>query len=217
MFRLLDAHGGIVALRTAVRLLEDPDVKLRLWAAQSVQRWHPSPDARRGDAEVGELLDRSRHLFSDFVLRRAQVGSWGGELRWGHHAEQYVRWDAAATVRSGRGKSPCGSMAPSPTWLHPPPGVVSSVQNQHRPIGRIRLSRACTGLDVTGADHDKASSWLKQAKKETDSLYEKQVAGTGNKKVYVDSGEARLPRASRGGRRPSPCSPGLRPPRSRLP
>ncbi|WP_432131984.1 hypothetical protein [Streptomyces tendae] len=69
-FRLLDAHGGIVALRTAVRLLEDPDVKLRTWAAQSVQRWHPSPDARRGDAEVGELLDRSRHLFSDFVLRR---------------------------------------------------------------------------------------------------------------------------------------------------
>ncbi|MGW5569533.1 hypothetical protein ACWEWD_39810 [Streptomyces tendae] len=70
VFRLLDAHGGIVALRTAVRLLEDPDVKLRTWAAQSVQRWHPSPDARRGDAEVGELLDRSRHLFSDFVLRR---------------------------------------------------------------------------------------------------------------------------------------------------
>ncbi|MFG3127146.1 hypothetical protein ACGFZU_05510 [Streptomyces tendae] len=69
-FRLLDAHGGIVALRTAVRLFEDPDVKLRTWAAQSVQRWHPSPDARRGDAEVGELLDRSRHLFSDFVLRR---------------------------------------------------------------------------------------------------------------------------------------------------
>ncbi|WP_243860227.1 hypothetical protein [Streptomyces sp. BK208] len=69
-FRLLDAHGGIVALRAAVRLLEDPDMKLRTWAAQSVQRWHPSPDGRRGDAEVGELLDRCRHLFSDFVLRR---------------------------------------------------------------------------------------------------------------------------------------------------
>ncbi|MFE0181732.1 hypothetical protein [Streptomyces olivaceus] len=69
-FRLLDAHGGIVALRAAVGLLEDPDVKLRTWAAQSVQRWHPSPDGRRGDAEVGELLDRSRHLFSDYVLRR---------------------------------------------------------------------------------------------------------------------------------------------------
>ncbi|WP_370592589.1 hypothetical protein [Streptomyces ardesiacus] len=45
-------------------------MKLRTWAAQSVQRWRPSPDGRRGDAEVGELLDRSRHLFSDFVLRR---------------------------------------------------------------------------------------------------------------------------------------------------
>ena len=69
-FRLLDTRGGIVALRAAVGLLEDRDVKLRTWAAQSVQRWHPSPDGRRGDAEVGELLDRSRHLFSDHVLRR---------------------------------------------------------------------------------------------------------------------------------------------------
>jgi hypothetical protein len=69
-FRLLDARGGIVALRTAVGLLDDPDPKLRTWAAQSVQRWHPSPDERRGDAEVGALLDRSRHLFSDCVLRR---------------------------------------------------------------------------------------------------------------------------------------------------
>lgn len=69
-FRLLDARGGIVALRAAVALFEDPDAKLRTWAAQSVQRWHPSPDGRRGDAEVGELLDRSRHLFSDHMLRR---------------------------------------------------------------------------------------------------------------------------------------------------
>ncbi|MGW0971194.1 hypothetical protein [Streptomyces sp. NPDC002516] len=69
-FRLLDARGGIVALRVAVGLFEDPDVKLRTWAVQAVRRWHPSPDAQRGDAEVGELLDRSRHLFSDHVLRR---------------------------------------------------------------------------------------------------------------------------------------------------
>ncbi|MFC5799326.1 hypothetical protein [Streptomyces formicae] len=69
-FRLLDARGGIVALRAAVGLFEDPDMKLRTWAAQSVQHWHPSPDGQRGDAEVGELLDRSRHLFSDHVLRR---------------------------------------------------------------------------------------------------------------------------------------------------
>ncbi|MEU8883303.1 hypothetical protein [Streptomyces hydrogenans] len=69
-FRLLDARGGIVALRAAVGLLEDADTKLRTWASQSVQRWHPSPDERRGDAQVGELLDRSRHLFSDYVLRR---------------------------------------------------------------------------------------------------------------------------------------------------
>ncbi|MGW1412283.1 hypothetical protein [Streptomyces sp. NPDC002403] len=69
-FRLLDARGGVVALRAAVGLLEDPDIKLRTWAGQSVQRWHPSPDGRHSDAEVGELLDRSRHLFSDYVLRR---------------------------------------------------------------------------------------------------------------------------------------------------
>ncbi|WP_328942056.1 hypothetical protein OG259_10670 [Streptomyces sp. NBC_00250] len=46
---------------------------------------------------------------------------------------------------------------------------------------------ACTGLDVTGVDHAKASSWLRQAKKETDSLYGKKVAETGNKKEYVVS------------------------------
>ncbi len=59
-----------MALRASVGLLADPDMKLRTWAAQTVQRWRPSPDGQRGDAEVGELLDRSRHLFSNFVLRR---------------------------------------------------------------------------------------------------------------------------------------------------
>lgn len=47
---------------------------------------------------------------------------------------------------------------------------------------------ACTGLDVAGVDHGKASSWLKQAREETDSLYAKRVAETGNKKEYVVSG-----------------------------
>lgn len=68
--RLLHARGGVVALRAAVGLFEDPDLKLRTWAEQSVQRWRPSPDERCGDAEVGELLDRSRHLFTDHMLRR---------------------------------------------------------------------------------------------------------------------------------------------------
>ncbi|MFI0192990.1 hypothetical protein ACH4PW_36370 [Streptomyces sp. NPDC017082] len=69
-FRLLDARGGIAGLRTAVALLEDPDARLRTWAGQSVQRWRPSADVRDHEAEVSELLDRSRHLFSDYVLRR---------------------------------------------------------------------------------------------------------------------------------------------------
>ncbi|MFF1832931.1 hypothetical protein ACFVXE_01730 [Streptomyces sp. NPDC058231] len=47
---------------------------------------------------------------------------------------------------------------------------------------------SCTGLDVAGVDHGKASSWLEQAKKETDSLYEKKVAELGNKMEYVVSG-----------------------------
>ncbi|MER6678046.1 hypothetical protein [Streptomyces sp. NPDC000983] len=78
-FRLLDTRGGTVALRAAVGLVEDPDVKLRTRAAQSVRRWHPSPDEPRGDAELRELLDRSRHLFGEDVLRRlkweAGIGS----------------------------------------------------------------------------------------------------------------------------------------------
>ncbi|MGW2180300.1 hypothetical protein ACWCXX_19775 [Streptomyces sp. NPDC001732] len=35
-----------------------------------MQRWRPSPDMRSCGVEVGELLDRSRHLFSGYVLRR---------------------------------------------------------------------------------------------------------------------------------------------------
>jgi len=69
-FRLLDARGGIVRLRAAVAVLDDPDEKLRAWGGQVVQRWHPEPGSAPGDAEVGELLTRSRHLFSDHVLKR---------------------------------------------------------------------------------------------------------------------------------------------------
>ncbi|MEU6672826.1 hypothetical protein [Streptomyces sp. NPDC046925] len=69
-FRLLHAHGGVMALRAAAGLVHDPDVKLRTWAGQSVQRWHPSADVRRGDPEVGGLLDRCKHLFSTYVLKR---------------------------------------------------------------------------------------------------------------------------------------------------
>ncbi|MGW0839195.1 hypothetical protein ACWD26_03355 [Streptomyces sp. NPDC002787] len=68
-FRLLDARGGVVRLRAAAALLDDPDGRLRTWAGQAVQGWHPSAEVRRGDPEVGELLDRGRHLFSDHVLR----------------------------------------------------------------------------------------------------------------------------------------------------
>jgi hypothetical protein len=68
-FRLLNAHDGLVRLRAAVALVDDPDDKLRHWARQSVQRWHPTADVASGAAEVGELLGRARHLFSDYVLR----------------------------------------------------------------------------------------------------------------------------------------------------
>ncbi|WP_405737773.1 hypothetical protein OG885_32180 [Streptomyces sp. NBC_00028] len=69
-FRLLDRHGGIVRLRAAVALIDDPDEKLRHWARQSVQRWHPTADVPLGSAEVGELYDRARELFSEYVLTR---------------------------------------------------------------------------------------------------------------------------------------------------
>lgn len=68
--RLLDARGGLVALRAAVGLLDDPDVELRTRASQSVRRWQPSPEEPHGGAEVGELLDRSRHLFGEDALWR---------------------------------------------------------------------------------------------------------------------------------------------------
>ncbi|MFE9770330.1 hypothetical protein ACFYOV_01325 [Streptomyces sp. NPDC005931] len=67
---MLEARGGVHRLRAAVGLLDDPDVKLRRWAGQSVQGRHASADTVRGDPEVGDLLDRARHLFSDHVLTR---------------------------------------------------------------------------------------------------------------------------------------------------
>lgn len=69
-FRLLDGHGGVVRLRAAVELIDDPDDKLRHWARQSVQLWRPTADVPLGSAEVGELYDRSRELFSEYVLTR---------------------------------------------------------------------------------------------------------------------------------------------------
>ncbi|MEU7059577.1 hypothetical protein [Streptomyces sp. NPDC046197] len=58
-YRLLDAHGGIVRLRTAVRLLGDPDERLRARAELTVRR---SGHIGRADAEVAELLQRGRRL-----------------------------------------------------------------------------------------------------------------------------------------------------------
>lgn len=77
-FRLLHARGGIVRLRAAVALLDDPDDRLRGWAEQSVQGWRPSAEVPGGAAEVGELLDRGRHLFSEHVLKRRK---WEAGLR----------------------------------------------------------------------------------------------------------------------------------------
>ncbi|MEU9362574.1 hypothetical protein AB0D35_31460 [Streptomyces sp. NPDC048301] len=54
--------------------------------------------------------------------------------------------------------------------------------------GALGFLDACTGLDVAGVDHAGARTWLGQAEKETDSLYRKEVAETGNKKEYVVSG-----------------------------
>ncbi|MEW2557414.1 hypothetical protein [Streptomyces griseorubiginosus] len=75
-FRLLHVHDGVVRLRAAVALIDDPDERLRHWARQAVQRWRPTADVPRGSAEVGELLDRARPLFSEYVLirRKWEVG-----------------------------------------------------------------------------------------------------------------------------------------------
>ncbi|WP_217552675.1 HEAT repeat domain-containing protein [Streptomyces sp. GbtcB6] len=58
-FRLLDGRGGLVRLRAAVALLDDPDVKLRGWAERSVRQWHPTPDVPLGSEEAAALLERA--------------------------------------------------------------------------------------------------------------------------------------------------------------
>ncbi|MFJ3301890.1 hypothetical protein ACIPSA_01980 [Streptomyces sp. NPDC086549] len=61
-YRLLDARGGIVRLRAAVRTLDDPDERLRGRAELTVRQWHRSACATRTDAEVTELLAQGRRL-----------------------------------------------------------------------------------------------------------------------------------------------------------
>ncbi|MGW6574789.1 HEAT repeat domain-containing protein [Streptomyces sp. NPDC054945] len=75
--RLLFARGGVAGLRASVELLTDRDPALRTIAAQRVQSmWSPyrSPDLPARDPEVGALLDRCTHLFSDYVMRRMRYG-----------------------------------------------------------------------------------------------------------------------------------------------
>ncbi|GLP68711.1 hypothetical protein TUSST3_53340 [Streptomyces sp. TUS-ST3] len=69
-FRLLNAHDGVVRLRAAAALVDDPDDKLRHWARQSVLRWRPTDKVPPGSAELGELLGRVRHLLGDHALEQ---------------------------------------------------------------------------------------------------------------------------------------------------
>ncbi|MFE6085089.1 HEAT repeat domain-containing protein [Streptomyces virginiae] len=76
-YRLLFARGGVAGLRASVALLTDRDPALRTIAAQRVQSmWSPNrpPDLPARDPEVGALLDRCTHLFSDHVMRRMRYG-----------------------------------------------------------------------------------------------------------------------------------------------
>ncbi|MFI7356643.1 HEAT repeat domain-containing protein [Streptomyces avidinii] len=75
-YRLLFARGGVAGLRASVQLLTDRDPALRAVAAQRTQSmWSPyrTPDLPPGDPEVGALLDRCTHLFSDYVMRRMRA------------------------------------------------------------------------------------------------------------------------------------------------
>ncbi len=66
-FRLLDARGGAAAaLRAAVALLDDPDAKLRAWAGQSVQRWHPG-------RAPGAATRRSAHCWTGHGISSAST------------------------------------------------------------------------------------------------------------------------------------------------
>jgi hypothetical protein len=61
-FRLLEARGGVVRLRAAVSLLDDPDVRLRTRAARAVPGWYPAEV--REDEEGSRLPARARHLLA---------------------------------------------------------------------------------------------------------------------------------------------------------
>lgn len=69
-FRLLYAYGGLVRLRAAVALVDDPDDRLRDWARHSVRQWRPTADVPRGAPEVGELLERGRQVFDEYDWKR---------------------------------------------------------------------------------------------------------------------------------------------------
>ncbi|MFD3439312.1 hypothetical protein ACFWU3_17585 [Streptomyces sp. NPDC058685] len=74
-FRLLSAQGGTAALRAAVDLLADEDATLRRRGGElALICLFPYPDPRlpRHDPEVGELVDRSAALMSNYVRERVR-------------------------------------------------------------------------------------------------------------------------------------------------
>ncbi|MCJ1679565.1 HEAT repeat domain-containing protein [Streptomyces sp. APSN-46.1] len=78
-YRLLHTRGGVAGLRASVELLTDRDPGLRHIAAQRIRSlWSPyrPPGLPFRDLEVGALLDRCTHLFSDYVMNRmrSQLG-----------------------------------------------------------------------------------------------------------------------------------------------
>ncbi|WP_371615041.1 HEAT repeat domain-containing protein [Streptomyces sp. NBC_00454] len=78
-FRLLYERGGMARLRASVALLEDSDPGLRETARETVCLWDCQATLRTSEGdpvELGGLLTRSAHLFSDYqlALRRSRLG-----------------------------------------------------------------------------------------------------------------------------------------------
>lgn len=74
-FRLLCAQGGTAALRAAVDLLADEDATLRRRGGEQALRClfpYPDPRLPRHDPEVGELVDRSAALLSNYVREKVR-------------------------------------------------------------------------------------------------------------------------------------------------
>ncbi|MFD5725247.1 hypothetical protein ACFWMT_03995 [Streptomyces sp. NPDC058368] len=157
----------------------EPSKKWTAPRAAELPKHAVAGDERPSLGEAGTMA--AGYTGKDFLARLAK--DW--KLKLDKPVDQEMPDGKKRTYVHGRGGSGISVSAGYADHVNMSSLVCRSGAKQSDGLGFLA---ACAGLDVAGIDHGKASAWLEQAKKETDSLYSKRVAETGMKEEYVVSG-----------------------------